>query len=61
MITKKKNYLMPTVNILKAEPIYMICGSTTPGPLKREEFDEENETDGGKVEWIGNTPSTSES
>ncbi len=53
MITKKKNYLMPTVNILKAEPINMICGSIKPGLLKTEEYNEENETDGGKVEWNG--------
>lgn len=53
MITKKKNYLMPAVNILKAEPIYMICGSITPGSLKSEDYEsvDETETDGGKVEW----------
>lgn len=53
MFIKKKKYLMPAVNILKAEPIYMICGSITPGSLKSEDYEsvDETETDGGKVEW----------
>ncbi len=54
MFIKKKKYLMPTVNILNVEPINMICGSIKPGLLKTEEYNEENETDGGKVEWNGN-------
>lgn len=53
MITKKKDYLMPAVSILEAEPINMICSTITPGSLKSEDYEsvDETETDGGKVEW----------